>query len=136
MGAHLAWDRFGAVVPILLLVVLAHIPIGIMSAAMVLAFRTQGPLPQLVFMLSTFLGGVYYPTHVIPGAIQMISAIVPLTYGLRAIRVVLLEGKPLTAVAGDLLTLVAFAVGLFVVSAITFQAALRYARRAGTLAQY
>ena len=136
MGAHLAWDRFGAVVPILLLVVLAHIPIGIMSAAMVLAFRTQGPLPQLVFMLSTFLGGVYYPTHVIPGAIQMISAIVPLTYGLRAIRVVLLEGKPLTAVAGDLFTLVAFAVGLFVVSAIAFQAALRYARRAGTLAQY
>ena len=38
--------------------------------------------------------------------------------------------------ATALLTLVAFAVGLFVVSAIAFQAALRYARRAGTLAQY
>jgi ABC-2 type transport system permease protein len=74
MGAHVTWDRFGAVAPILLLVVLAHIPIGIIAAAMVLAFRTQGPLPQLVFMLSTFLGGVYYPTHVIPGAIQVVSA--------------------------------------------------------------
>jgi ABC-2 type transport system permease protein len=73
---------------------------------------------------------------VIPGAIQMISAIVPLTYGLRAIRVVLLEGKPLTAVSGDLFMLLGFAVGLFVVSTIAFQAALRYARRAGTLAQY
>ena len=136
MGAHVAWDRLGAVIPILLLVILAHIPIGIIAAAMVLAFRTQGPLPQLVFMLSTFLGGVYYPTHVIPGAISLISAAVPLTYGLRAIRVVLLEGKPLSAVTGDLMALVGFALVLFVISTLSFQAALRYARRAGTLAQY
>ena len=136
MGAQLSWDRMGAVAPILLLVILAHIPIGIIGAAMVLAFRTPGPLPQLVFMLSTFLGGVYYPTHVIPGAISYISAAVPLTYGLRAIRVVLLEGKPLAAVTSDLMALVAFAAGLFLVSTIAFQAALRYARRAGTLAQY
>jgi hypothetical protein len=61
---------------------------------------------------------------------------VPLTYGLRAIRVVLLEGKPLATVYREMLVLAAFAVGLTVVGALAFQAALRYARRAGTLAQY
>jgi ABC-2 type transport system permease protein len=136
MGAHLTLDRIGAVLPVLVLVILAHIPFGVIAAAMVLAFRTPGPLPQLVFMLSTFLGGVYYPTHVIPGAVRSIADAVPLSYGLRAIRVVLLEGKPLVAVSRELLVLAAFAAGLAVVSAIAFQAALRYARRAGTLAQY
>ena len=136
MGAHLTLDRIGAVLPVLALVILAHIPFGVIAAAMVLAFRTPGPLPQLVFMLSTFLGGVYYPTHVIPGAVRSIADAVPLSYGLRAIRVVLLEGKPLAAVSRELLVLAAFAAGLAVVSAVSFQAALRYARRAGTLAQY
>ena len=136
MGAHLSFDRILAVLPVIALVILAHIPIGVIAAAMVLAFRTPGPLPQLVFMLSTFLGGVYYPTKVIPGAVRIISDFVPLTYGLKAIRVVLLEGKSLGSVSHELLVLAGFAIGLTIVSAVAFRAALGYARRAGTLAQY
>jgi ABC-2 type transport system permease protein len=136
MGAHLAWDRILAVAPVIALIILAHVPIGVIAAAMVLAFRTPGPLPQLVFMLSTFLGGVYYPTKVIPGAVRVISDFVPLTYGLKAIRRVLLEGKSLAAVSHELLVLAGFAAVLTVIGALAFQAALGYARRAGTLAQY
>ncbi|HUQ84459.1 MAG TPA: ABC transporter permease [Gemmatimonadaceae bacterium] len=136
MGAHLPFDRILAVLPVVALVILAHIPIGVVAAAMVLAFRTPGPLPQLVFMLSTFLGGVYYPTRVIPGAVRVISDFVPLTYGLKAIRVVLLEGKSLASVSHELLVLAGFAIGLTIISTVAFRAALGYARRAGTLAQY
>ena len=57
-GAHVAWLQLGASLPIIALVVLAHLPIAIITAAMVLAFRTRGPLPQLVLLASTFLGGV------------------------------------------------------------------------------
>ena len=103
---------------------------------MVLAFRTRGPLPQLVLLASTFLGGVYYPTTVIPGWIKSISAYLPLTYGLTALRAVLLEGRSLVTVWRDVSILVAFTVGALVVSTIAFRAALRYARRVGNLAQY
>jgi ABC-2 type transport system permease protein len=136
MGARVAWSQLGASIPIIALVVLAHLPIAIATAAMVLAFRTRGPLPQLVFLLSTFLGGVYYPTTVIPGWIESISAFVPLTYGLRALRAVLLEARPIASVWREVAILATFSALMLGASAVAFRAALRYARRVGNLAQY
>jgi len=136
LGAHVAWLRLGASIPIIALVVLAHLPIAIFTAAMVLAFRTRGPLPQIVMLASTFLGGVYYPTTVIPGWIESISAFLPLTYGLKALRPVLLEGRSLTAVWRDVSILLAFTAVTLAASVVAFRAALGYARRVGNLAQY
>ena len=136
LGAHVAWLQLGASLPIIALMVLAHLPIGIITAAMVLAFRTRGPLPQLVMLASSFLGGVYYPTTVIPGWIKSISAFLPLTYGLTSLRAVLLEGRSLVSVWRELLILGGFTVVALLVSAAAFSAALRYARRIGNLAQY
>jgi ABC-2 type transport system permease protein len=136
LGAHVAWGQLGASIPIILLVVLAHLPIAVVTAAMVLAFRTRGPLPQLVLLASSFLGGVYYPTTVIPGWIESVSAFLPLTYGLTALRAVLLEGRSITTVWRDLAILVVFTATALLASGVAFRAALRYARRVGNLAQY
>jgi ABC-2 type transport system permease protein len=121
---------------VLILLVLAHLPFGLAAGAMILAFRTIGPLPQLILLLSTFLGGAYYPTHVIPGWIERVAALLPITYGLRALRGVLLEGLPLGDVSRDVWILSGFAAALLVASSLLFRASLRYAKRAGTLAQY
>ena len=136
LGASVQWTQLGASLPILALVVLAHLPIAIITAAMVLAFRTRGPLPQLVLLTSNFLGGVYYPTAVIPGWLQSVSAFVPLTYGLTALRAVLLEGQGILAVWREIAILAAITAGTMVVSIVAFRAALTYARRVGNLAQY
>lgn len=136
LGAPVAWALLPAAVGILLLIVLAYLSVGLVGAALVLAFRTTGPLLQGVLVASAFLGGVYYPTKVIPSWIQALSAAVPLTYGLRALRRVLLERAPLSVVLPDLLILAGFVVVLLSLSALALAAALRYARRAGTLAQY
>ncbi len=135
-GAHYAWGRLLPSLGILVLIILAYLPVGIIAAALVLAFRSPGPLPQGVIVLSGLLGGVYYPTHVIPGGIEQLSHFIPLTYGLRALRRTLLEGMPLSAVAGDLLILLGFIAVLMLAAAYAFALAMRYARRAGTLAQY
>ena len=136
LGAQIEWLRLGASLPIIGLVVLAHLPIAIVTAAMVLAFRTRGPLPQVVLMLSSFLGGVYYPTTVIPGWIESISAFIPLTYGLTALRAILLEGRSIASVWREISILLAFTGVATALSALAFRAALRYARRVGNLAQY
>lgn len=136
LGTHVAWDRIVVALPVLLLLMVAHVPFGLLAGAMILAFRTVGPLPQVVLVLSSLLGGTYYPTHVLPGWIEKASLVLPLTYGLRAFRGVLLEGLPLSAVAKDVTTLALFAAALSIVGAVAFRSALRYARRAGTLAQY
>jgi ABC-2 type transport system permease protein len=136
LGAHIAWARSLAAVGILGLIVLAYLPFGIFGAALMLWFRTTGPLPKAVVGLSGFLGGVYYPTHVIPSWLHSVSAALPLTYGLRALRRVLLEGASLSSVAMDVGVLAAFVVVLCALSMATFAMALRDARRTGSLAQY
>lgn len=136
LGMHVVWGRGLAAVAILGLIVLAHAPISVLSAAMVMAFRTPGPLPQIVLTLSALLGGVYYPTHIIPAWMHDVSRALPLTYGLRALRRVMLEGWTFGAVASDVAVVAGFAVVLGALGLSAFGAALRYARRVGTLAQY
>jgi ABC-2 type transport system permease protein len=136
LGAHIVWDRSLAATGILALIVVAYLPFGILTAALVLAFRTTGSLPQGILVLSGLLGGVYYPTRVIPAWIQQGSAAMPLTYGLRALRRVLLDGAPLAQVASDLEILVALTGVLLVGSIYALVRALRYARRSGTLTHY
>lgn len=136
LGAEYAWERLLLAMAILLLIVLSYVPFGLLTAAMMLAFRTSGPLPRLVLLLSGLLGGVYYPTKVIPSWLQYVSDAIPLTYGLRALRQVFLEGLPLAGVATDVGILAACTAVLLAVSIWAFSGALRYARRTGTLAQY
>ncbi|MFO7260509.1 MAG: ABC transporter permease [bacterium] len=136
LGATILWSRVGLALLIVLLIVLAYVPFGMMAAALVIAFRTTGPLPQAVTTLSALLGGVYYPTHVIPSWLESVSGMIPLTYGLRALRRTLLEGEPLRAVLPDLAILALFVVGLLSVGMIALRVALAYARRVGSLSHY
>ncbi|HET6700712.1 MAG TPA: ABC transporter permease [Gemmatimonadaceae bacterium] len=136
LGVRLSAAHSGIALLILALIVMAYFGIGLMAAAMVLAFRTTGPLPQVVLLLSGLLGGVYYPTSVIPSWIQSLSSVVPLTYGLRALRRVWLDGLALREVIPDVVTLAGMAIGLLTLGVAVFATGMRYARRAGTLAQY
>lgn len=136
LGARISWTHLPQGIALLLLIFLAYLPIGILAGAMQLAFRTTGPLPTATIVLSTLLGGVYYPTSSLPSFVQPFAALVPLTPGLRAFRHVLLDGGTLASVAPDALALLAVTVVLTGASVVAFSASLRHARRAGTLAQY
>ena len=136
LGVQVDWGNVALASGIVGMIVLAYLPVGLAAAALVLAFRTTGPLPQGVLIASGMLGGVYYPTHVIPSWIERISDFIPLTYGLRALRRTLLDGASFGVIAADLAVLLAFIVILSLGAAVAFHAALGHARRAGTLAQY
>jgi ABC-2 type transport system permease protein len=136
LGMHVALDRLLPAAFIVLLIVLAYLPIGLLGAAAVVAFRTAGPFGRIALAVSALGGGVYYPTHVIPDAIQGVSTIIPLTYGLRALRRTILDGMSLPAVAADVAILACFAAVLFAIGSYALLAALRYSRRVGTLSHY
>jgi ABC-2 type transport system permease protein len=135
-GAHLVAAKVLPALLIVILIALAYLPFGLLAAAGILAFRTAGPLVSVVSVGSVLLGGVYFPTQAIPSSIESLSAIVPLTYGLRALRKILLEGFPIAAVTEDIVFLLGFIVLTGALAAWSFAAALRYARRSGSLAQY
>jgi ABC-2 type transport system permease protein len=136
LGAHITLSNALAALPILVLIVLAYFPIALLSTASVLAFRTAGPLPQAVLVVSGLLGGAYFPTTVIPDLIRHVSKYVPLTYGLRALRSVLLDGNSLSNVSSDIAAVAGMTMLLFAGSLIVLMETLRRVRRGGGLSQY
>lgn len=136
LGAQFGLDRLVMAILIWALIVLAYLPFGLLTCALILLTRTAGPLPTAVLAASTFLGGVYYPTHVIPSWLGDISALVPLTYGLRALRRVIIDGRPLAEVWPDLEILLILTAGLMALALIAVAWAFRHARRTGSLGQY
>lgn len=136
LGAHLLWDRALVAVPIIVLIVLTHLPFGIGAGAMILAFRTTAQAPMVILTVSALLGGVYYPTSVIPSWLAGLSSYIPLTYGLRALRRALIEGASVASLAPDLLVLAGVGSVLMACSIAFFRWSVSHARRAGTLAQY
>jgi ABC-2 type transport system permease protein len=136
LGADFELTRILMALVIWALITLAYVPFGILGGAMLLVTRTTGPLPNAVLMASMFLGGVYFPTHVIPSWLHTVSQGMPLTYGLRALRQVLAADAPIGQVLPDLGILAGLAVVFSALAMLVLYAALGQARGAGTLALY
>lgn len=135
LGARLHWNGLPIALGVIALLALAYGAVGLFACALLIRFRTTGPLIGAVLTGSALLGGVYYPTHVIPSWLQNLSQLLPLSYGLRAARQALLLAGP-THVAHDVLALAFCTAVLFPLGALSLVFSLRYAKRAGTLAHY
>lgn len=136
VGVQVTWTAMPLAALVVTLLILAYLGFGLVAGALVLIFRTSGPLITAVIAGSGLFGGVYYSTTVIPAWLQNLSAFVPLTYGLRALRMLLLGGAPTADVLNDISVLTLMALVLFLSCGAIFLAALRYARSSGTLSQY
>jgi ABC-2 type transport system permease protein len=136
LGAGVVWPHLPAALGLVGLTMLPYVGLGLLLSSLILVFRTAGPLSTAVLTASMFLGGVYYPSQVIPTWVQGIARVIPLTYGLRAVRRIMLKGDPVASVAGEVQVLVLMAALSLLAGGIAFALALRKARRAGTLSTY
>ena len=136
LGVQIKWSGLPIVALVLVLLVLAYGAFSLIGAALLLRFRTTGPLLNGVLTGSALLGGVYYPTHVIPSWLQELSRALPLTYGLRAARQAALLGDGLAVVGHDLLMLALSVTALLPIGVLCVAFSLRYARRSATLGHY
>jgi ABC-2 type transport system permease protein len=136
LGMRIAPEGIPTALLIFALLIAAHVPIGLLSVAAVLVFRNPTPIPRLMIAASAFLGGIYYPTHVVPSWLKYVSEVLPMTYGLRAFRGTLLSGAPLSSVASDFLVLVGFVAVLMPLGVLALHLSLRYARASGSLAYH
>ena len=136
LGARVVWNGVPLGIVVVALTMVSYAGVGLALSALVLVFRTTGPATAAFLTASMFLGGVYYPTHVIPSWIRDLASVLPITYGLRALRQLILHGDSFFAVLGDLEVLSVMAIVSIALGAGLFSAALRHARRAGTLSGY
>jgi ABC-2 type transport system permease protein len=126
----------GAAFLIFALMVATSVGVGIMAAAFVMYFKKGEVLVTLISSASALLGGVFFPTGALPGAIQPFSALLPISYTTDGVRRALLEGEGIGALATHIEVLALFAAVLLPLGLIVFRLALRGARRDGTLVQY
>lgn len=135
-GFHAHWLRFGEAALVLAVIVATYFGAGMIAGAMIIAFRRTASFQTIVIVGSAMLGGVTYPTKLVPSWIGRFSDVIPMTYGLRAVRRITIDGWPFRAVLADVGTLAIFCVAFLAIGSFAMTYALRRARAEGTLSQY
>lgn len=121
---------------ILILTTLVLASIGILSASFAMVFKRGDPFAIFLGTGAALFSGVFFPTQLLGENVRIISRLLPPTYGLDAIRGVLIEGRTLSQVAEPVLILCLFLVVLLPFSLWVFSRAIARAKREGSLIQY
>jgi len=136
LGVDFSNANLPAALIILILTIISFSSIGIISASFILVFKSGDPIMWAISGLSKLFGGVFFPVTIFPKYLQLISYSIPITYSLRSLRYALLKGYSLQALLPDILVLLVFSVILLPLSVVTFNWAVKRAKKAGTLAFY
>lgn len=118
---------------VLVLSLLAFSSIGIASAAFTLVFKRGDPLLWLFGSGSWLLGGVLFPTTLLPAPLQRVAALLPTTHAVNGMRAALLAGASPFAIFRDLAALGLFAAVAVPVSVVVFSVGVEHVKRVGTL---
>lgn len=133
----LAWWNLPAALVVLGLAVLAFSGVGLLSASFVMVFKRGDPMAQAIAWFSMLLGGVYFPTSAVgEEGLEAFAEFLPITPALRALRMLLLRGEPLSMVSYELAALTVMAGVLVPVGLAAFTFGIRRARRSGSLTHY
>jgi ABC-2 type transport system permease protein len=134
-GLPLAGTSFLAI-PVALLGVIAFMPFALLLVALVMAFKQAASASQFIVSGIAIVGGLYFPTALLPGWIRWTSDVQPFTPATDLLRH-LLVGTPLVHPATvELLKLVGFSVVLVPIGFAALRSAIRYGQRSGTIAEY
>jgi ABC-2 type transport system permease protein len=132
-GVSLAQANLVTAVVVFAVAALAMAGFGFVSAAFAVVFKRGDPIVWFFGALSLLLGGVLYPTSTLPAWLGHLSAGLPSTHALDAMRGALLDGASLAQVAPDLIALVAFAVVGIPLGLVALASAIRVAQQKGSL---
>ncbi|HUI44798.1 MAG TPA: ABC transporter permease [Nitrospirota bacterium] len=95
LGLHLTWMQFLEVVAMSTLVSFCITSLGILIAARLTSFDGFNIIMNFLVMPMLFLSGAMYPVTSMPNALHLLTLINPLTYGIDALKHVLLRnGAP------------------------------------------
>ena len=136
MQSGFSGANYPAAVIIILLTVITASSLGIISASVIMVVKRGDPIQWAVSTLTIFLGGVYYPTSVLPPVFDQLSRLIPMTYSLHAMRLALLQSAGWNALLPDILVLTAFSIGLLPLGLAVFRFAVRRAKIEGSLTHY
>jgi len=125
-----------AALVVFMLSLLLAIGFGIGAAALQVSTQKGSGLLWLFGSVVWLMSGTMFPVSVLPGWVQRISWLIPLTYSVEGLRAALLRGASLADLSKLVAILAVYAVILLPASLYLLSATLRHARLRGTLSFY
>ncbi len=136
LGAPVGNANVLSVAVILLLAVVSFNSLGLLGASVIMVFKRGNPVAWILQGVAGLLGGVYFPVEVLPGWLQAFSALLPVTYAVRGLQLAVYPGASLPSLRSEILPLAFLATVLLPLGLASFAAAIRRAKRDGSLAHY
>jgi len=122
IGAQMNVAIFLLSLPIMLLITFGLVCIGLTFASLMKSFEGFGLIQTFINMPMFFLSGALFPLNNVPQWLQVVSLVNPLTYGVDALRTVMI-GQSWTGIAPisvDIAVLLVFDVVMFIVGTWAF----------------
>jgi len=135
-GLDLSHMNLPATLLVFLLSISIFVSFGVLSAAMVVWLKKGDPFNLILGAMASVMGGAFFPTDVMPGWMQKISALIPVSYSLDALRRTMLNGQSIAMVARPAAALLGMSAILLPLSLVIFTAVVRKGRKEGTLMEY
>ncbi len=110
--------------------------IGLMSAGIIIITKIGDPITWVFTTLTGLLSGVLFPVEYLPPWLQTVSAILPTTHALHALRLTLIQNAGMAEIMPQItllavMTLITVPLGFIIV-----RIGFNQARKVGSLAQY
>jgi ABC-2 type transport system permease protein len=106
---------------ILLLGTFAVAPLGYILSSVTRSADAAVMAVHTIYIPMLLLCGAFVPVEALPQALQVVARVLPLTYFVAPFRSVMIDGAGLSAIAVDLLILLAWAVAGWIVAVKTFR---------------
>jgi ABC-type uncharacterized transport system permease subunit len=134
-GLHVA-STAPIAVPVAVLGSLAFMPFALAIVAAVIAFKQATAGTQFATAGIAIIGGLFFPTRLLPGWIRWASDVQPFTPAADLMRHLLVGSSLQHPALAELLKLVGFAIVLFPVTLFLVRRAMLYGQRRGTIIEY
>lgn len=110
--------------------------IGLVSAGVIIVTKVGDPIGWAFTSLAGLLSGVLFPVEFLPRFLQHVSAVLPTTYALQALRLSLMNDAPMSQVAPQLTLLAVFTLITLPIGLVAVRLGFTHARKTGSLVQY
>jgi len=124
------------IIIIFLLSILSFWGIGMISATFVIIFKQNSPIKWLLGPATGLLGGIFYPTDILPNSLKYLSNFLPITHSVEAIRLILFKGANIYNILTQVISLIVFSILLFPLGIFLFNFGLKIAKQNGSLLHY
>ena len=130
----LSQANYVSAIVILIICSVSLVGFGMVAAVMPLLSPEKGQQVTSIFTAMLLLvSGVYYSVDVLPGWMQTIAKLSPVTYALEGMRGAMLDGKGLSDLWSSIWPLLIMGAVLVPAGMLIFRAGERYAKRTGLL---